>query len=116
MIEKFFNEYFDEVMDHLNYEEQVAFPYFSNICGHNIRKGDTSYSAEEYGSHHTDIEMKLADLKNLLLKHIKIAGDINIKRKFLYSLFELEYDLMIHSVIEERVLIPIVETIEASYN
>ena len=31
LIERFFNKYFEEVLEHLDYEEDVAFPYFSKL-------------------------------------------------------------------------------------
>ena len=106
LLEQFFNVYFDEVMEHLDYEDNVAFPYFVKL----INEGQTGkkelYSAKEYSDHHTDIELKLKDLKNLLLKHITTSFDLTIKRKLLFSLFELEHDLYIHSLIEETILIP----------
>lgn len=106
LLEQFFNEYFSEVVEHLDYEDNVAFPYFVKlICD---KEGDQKelYSAREYSDHHTDIELKLKDLKNLLLKHIAIGLDLTLRRKLLFSLFELEHDLYIHSLIEETILIP----------
>jgi regulator of cell morphogenesis and NO signaling len=116
LIEKFFNDYFDEVLDHLKYEEEIAFPYFYCIQNKENPELEKVYSSVEYRSHHTDIETKLADLKNLFLKHIKIKNDLNIKRRFLNTLFGLEFDLKIHSVIEEKILIPVIERIEAGKN
>jgi len=111
MIEKFFTDYFEEVLEHLRYEDEIAFPYFYNLKD---KKGfvKKTFSAKEYRNHHADIETKLTDLKNLFLQHIKIKSDLNIKRKFLNTLFGLEFDLKIHSIIEEKVLIPLIEKIE----
>ncbi len=114
LIEKFFNDYFDEVLEHLKYEEEVAFPYFKCIQSNDKPEQKKEYSSVEYRSHHTDIETKLIDLKNLFLKHIKIKNDLNVKRRFLNTLFGLEFDLKIHSVIEEKILIPLIERIEAT--
>jgi regulator of cell morphogenesis and NO signaling len=114
LIEQFFNNYFDEVLEHLRYEEEIAFPYFNSL----LKKDKPiqqlkNFSASEYKNHHTDIETKLADLRNLFLKHIKIKSDLDTKRKILNKLFGLEFDLKIHSVIEEKILIPLIEKIEA---
>lgn len=106
LLEQFFNEYFDEVMEHLDYEDDVAFPYFVKLITDKENEQKELYSAKEYSDHHTDIELKLKDLKNLLLKHITTSFDLTIKRKLLFSLFELEHDLYIHSLIEETILIP----------
>lgn len=113
LIEQFFNDYFEEVLEHLNYEDAIAFPYFYSLLKKNTDSQESSFSAKEYKNHHTDIETKLTDLKNLFLKHIKIKSDLNKKRKFLNTLLDLEFDLRIHSIIEEKILVPLVEKIEA---
>ncbi len=112
LVEAFFNEYFEEVMEHLDYEEKIAFPYFSGLCEKKQSSSREKFSAAHYQNHHSDIESKLADLKNLLLQHIKIKNQGMVKRKLLNSLFELEFDLKIHSLIEEQILIPLVLSIE----
>lgn len=106
LLEQFFNEYFTEVMDHLDYEDDVAFPYFIELFSNRAAGNKEVYSAKVYKEHHTDIELKLKDLKSLLLKHLPIGSDLTLRRKLLFSLFELEFDLYIHSLIEETILIP----------
>lgn len=107
LLEKFFDEYFNEVIDHLDYEDKVAFPYFITLLKN--QKGKNvylAYSSNDYNDHHTDIELKLQDLKNLLLKYVKIDGDLDLRRRLFFALYELEFDLYIHSQIEESILIP----------
>jgi regulator of cell morphogenesis and NO signaling len=116
LVETFFNDYFVEVLEHLDYEDQKAFPYFSYLIGKDAGTDTFDFSVREYSEHHSDIETKLADLKNLLLKHIKLDKDLRLRRKLLISLFELEYDLHIHSRIEEEILLPFVDKIERSAN
>ncbi len=114
LVEQFFNEYFEEVLEHLDYEDEIAFPYFCQLStGKGKGKpGKSKFSVNEYREHHTDIETKLTDLKNLLLKHISIENELPLRRKFLVSLFELEYDLNIHSMVEEMILLPVVDKLE----
>lgn len=112
LLEKFFYEYFAEVIDHLDYEDNVAFPYFIELINKKTSSKTDLYSAKEYSEHHTDIELKIKDIKNLLLKYVSINDDLNLRRKLLFSLFELEYDLYIHSLIEETILIPFGYNIE----
>lgn len=112
LIEKFFLEYFNEVVEHLDYEDKIAFPYFSQLIDFKKPITNSDFSVKEYGEHHSDIETKLADLKNLLLKHIEIKGDLSIRRKFLNSLFELEFDLRIHNSIEDMILLPLIARVE----
>lgn len=116
MIGKFFDKYFMEVTEHLDYENDVVFPYvldLNNLLTHkNSDNAVSSYSVTEYREHHDDIEEKLTDLNNLLIKYLPQKNDQQIRRKLLFCLFELEYDLKIHSQIEETILIPLVEKME----
>lgn len=114
MIDRFFNEYFEEVLEHLHYEDDVVFPYILKLIGEDggTSTTDAEFSVREYRDHHSDIESKLSDLKALLLKHVEVRNDRIIRRKLLLKLAELEVDLTIHSLIEENMLIPAVEQIE----
>ncbi|MBA4406392.1 hypothetical protein C0389_03870 [bacterium] len=116
LIDKFFDEYFEEVKEHLSYENRTAFPYFnellSNADSGKQEKRKHDFSVNDYSEHHTDIESKLNDLKELLLKHVPVQNDRTLRRKIIVSLFELEYDLNIHSQIEETILMPLIGNLE----
>ena len=116
LIESFFSEYTREVEEHLQYEDVIAFPYFMELLSpkRDRKKTRKKFSVKEYQEHHTDIETKLNDLKKLLVKHISLKDNRSLKRKLLINLFELEYDLNIHSMIEELMLIPLITKIERS--
>lgn len=116
IVEDFFNNYFLEVSEHLDYENNIVFPYIleldfmiSNRTGTIMTR---DYSSAVYKEQHDDIEEKLTDLKNLLVKYLPQKEDQKIRRQLLLVLFELEYSLVIHSKIEEKILIPIVEKME----
>ena len=110
MLHRFFEEYKNEVVDHFIYEEKNVFPYLQQLVNQNVK---TDYKIKVFHENHTNIEDKLSDLMNILVKYlpadvfpkerIEIALDIN----------DLSADLMSHALIEERVLIPFVETLEA---
>jgi regulator of cell morphogenesis and NO signaling len=116
-VEKFFKEYFDEVTEHLDYENQIVFPYVIALNDKIINSKEpfnpVKYSVEQYKEHHNDIEEKLSDLKKLLIKYLPQKKDHVLRRKLLQSLFELEYDLNIHSQIEDFILIPLVAQMES---
>ncbi len=116
LIETFFNDYINEVTAHLDYENDVVFPYITNLFNQSkslVPVGnDSLYSVTEYKDHHSDIEEKLTDIKNLLIKYLPQNNEQNVRRKLLFSLFELEYDLNIHSQIEDNILVPLVERVE----
>ena len=110
MLHRFFEEYKNEVVDHFVYEEKNVFPYLQQLVNQNVK---TDYKISVFHENHTNIEDKLSDLMNILVKYlpadvfpkerIEIALDIN----------DLSADLMSHALIEERILIPFVESLEA---
>lgn len=116
MVEKFFNDYYNEVREHLEYENSRVFPYVTSLYyklnGKELFEIDVNYSVLDYKEHHDNIEEKLADLKNLLIKYLPVKNDQKIRRELLFGLFDLEYDLNIHSLIEDNILIPLVEQME----
>lgn len=117
LLKRFLDDYLDEVGDHLKYENTVVFPYVLSLINNQdelSRLDDHQYSMSEYSGHHDDIEEKLLDLKNLLIRYLPPHNDMVFRRKLLFTLGELEFDLHIHSLIEETLLIPIVERLEKS--
>lgn len=119
MLIRFFDDYLDEVAEHLRYEDEVVFPYIIGLTqkSQSLTESSTSgFSISEYRSHHDDIEEKLHDLKNLLIRYLPSQDDTIPRRKLLFALNELEADLHVHSEIEEIILIPIVEKLEISIN
>jgi regulator of cell morphogenesis and NO signaling len=120
LVPKFFVDYFNEVSDHLEYEDRVVYPYvldlYEKIRDMIHEKKKAKYSVLEYKEHHNDIEEKLNDLKSLLIKYLPQKDDQLLRRTLIFSLFELEYDLNIHSQIEELILIPLVAKMESHLN
>lgn len=113
LIVNFFEEYFKEVLEHLDYEDKIAFPYILDLTGNNLTDKDKyEYSVKTYSTHHSDIETKIKELKNLLLVHIPLEDDRTLRRRLILKLFDLEYDLQIHYLIEESLLIPFISEIE----
>jgi regulator of cell morphogenesis and NO signaling len=117
LVQKFFIDYFNEVTEHLDYEDKVVFPYVLTLYGQIMEnkhpEPGVEYSVQEYKEHHNDIEEKLNDLKNLLIKYLPQKSDFAIRRKLLFDLSELEYDLVIHARIEDLILIPLVARMES---
>lgn len=116
LVEKFFIEYFQEVKEHLDYENNMVFPYMTDLYNSVIHPEyqlkDMDFSVTEYKDHHNDIEEKLDDLMSLLLKYLPNREDQIIRRRLFLKLVELNNDLSIHSKIEDWMLIPLVEWLE----
>ena len=110
MLSHFYDEYKQEVMRHIKYyEEEVVFPYIEALL-----KGQhtNTYKIDEFEHNHTNIQDVLDDMMNILLKYL--PGDILPKERIeiSYDIMELSDDLNRHSIIEERILIPCVESLE----
>jgi len=111
MVEGFFNEYKGEVDQHFIYENETVFPYILSLISSESEAGN-NYSVVDYREHHDDIQEKLDDLKKLLIKHLPANANVKLLRKILIALFDLDFDLNIHSKIENEILIPQVEKLE----
>jgi regulator of cell morphogenesis and NO signaling len=113
LLKQFYQEYYEEVIEHLDYEDKVAFPYFDALAGSTEMQGNFQFSVQEYQEHHSDIEYKLSQLKQLLVKHLKLGASHLQRRKLIIALIELDFHLKIHSCIEDELLTPLIARIEA---
>lgn len=114
LIKKFLNDYSGEVYEHINYENTIVFPYIESVLQGSPK--NKKYSLHKVRKHHTNIQDKLTDLKNLLFKYVPPDYDSVIRRRMLFELFDLEQDINIHLFIEDHILIPLVERLEAKVN
>jgi regulator of cell morphogenesis and NO signaling len=109
VISHFFDEYKEELMSHLSYEENIVFPYIANILHKKITKG---YSIEKFEENHSNIDIKLSDFKNILLKYLPADCTSQSRYDALESLFILEKEVEIHNLIENKILVPHVSLLE----
>lgn len=116
----FFREYVSELNEHLRLEEQRTFPYVLALQSY-IEKAeagqaevfpDSLYSMYEFIEEHSNLEDKLLDLKNIIIKYIPSPLNSNLCNKILEGLFQLENDIRDHARIEDKVLVPKVRLME----
>ncbi|MCC8035504.1 MAG: hemerythrin domain-containing protein [Rikenellaceae bacterium] len=105
MLRRFFEGYRTELENHFEYEETEVFPYMKGLLSGKKAKG---YSIPRFEENHTNIEEKLNDLKNILLKYLPADCCPEVRSEMLYDIFRLEEDLKRHTTIEDLVLIPLV--------
>ena len=110
---KFFNEYFEEVRKHMGYEEQVVFPYVLNLINGNY-KG--KYRIADFEKQHSDVDSKLAELKNILIKYYPAEGVNYLLNDVLFDLLWCEKDLSNHNQVEDYFFVPVIEAIERKQN
>lgn len=120
LIANFFDSYKQELIKHLNQEENYLFPYTieleealkSGVVSASLLSKISANHAEHNDEDHNNLEEKLYDLKNLIIKFLPPVRRSDILEKLLIELFRLEDDLNDHSRIEDKVLIPKVITLE----
>jgi regulator of cell morphogenesis and NO signaling len=109
MILKFFDEYAKEVKKHMDYENDIVFPYVLQLC-----KGskDPSYDIGVFEKNHESIESKLSDLKNILVKYFPSQKPNFLLNEVLFDLSDCEKDLDRHTKVEDLLFIPLTERME----
>lgn len=120
LIENFFSEYKEELVSHIQREEDVVYPYILNLdeiynssaTGKDLPKSVQAYSIHDFADEHDNMEEKLYDLKSILIKYLPRQEDQTLLHNLLNELFELEKDLYDHSRIEDKVLIPKIAEME----
>lgn len=124
LLENFFNEYKVEFINHVQREEERIYPYIteldkvlktgevSSIFNENMKK----YTILDYQQEHENVEEKLYDLKNIIIKYLPTPLNTDGYSSILVKLFKLENDLNEHSRIEEKVIIPKVKEMEKAYH
>ena len=108
VIQRFFDEYAEEVNKHMSYEEKVVFPYVRDLL-----KGvkDPKYNISIFRKRHDQIEMKIVELKNILIKYYPGPGS-NLLTSVLFDIFATEQDLASHNHVEDYLFMPAILALE----
>ena len=112
ILDRFFNDYRNEVEAHFEYEEQTVFPYIRGLI-HGVHT--EGYSIEQFEENHSNIEDKLEDLKNILIKYLPGEVPAEELNRTLFNVFLLEDDLGRHALIADKVLVPYVMQLEENH-
>jgi regulator of cell morphogenesis and NO signaling len=113
LIDKFYDDYDNEVTNHFRYEEEVVFPYIEELFAKDGCK-ESPYSIGQFEHNHSNINGKLNDLKNIITKYLNEEYSSPLCFELLNDIYSVEKDLRKHSLIENRLLIPLVEKMERS--
>ncbi|MFA6676607.1 MAG: hemerythrin domain-containing protein [Bacteroidales bacterium] len=107
-IMKYYDQYVQEVYNHMHYEEEVVFPYIKSLLeeGTNPR-----FNIEKFSKKHDNIDNKLTELKDIIIKYYPGDGSNNMI-EVLFDIFSCAEDLSSHSIVENNLLIPAVRQIE----
>lgn len=109
ILKQFWDQYKSEVISHFDYEERMVYPYIDNLIeGGN---GD-GYNIGMFSKHHSNIEDKLDDLTNIIIKYLPGKTLSQHRSSILFDLYQLSSDLKRHTYIEDRILVPAIKAQE----
>lgn len=109
VIWKFFSDYKAELESHFEFEEKSVIPYIQNLL---IGKRTPGFSIDDFEDAHSNIDEKISDLKNLVMKSLPCECNDKLRINLLTFLFHLREDLDRHTRIEDGILVPMVRLIE----
>ena len=120
LLKRFFLEYKNELKNHVTHEEILVFPYtqmieeayYSDSIQKDVLKKMEQYSIDIFEKEHDNIEEKLFDLKNIIIKYLPQPNNRILCHNLLHELFGLEKDINDHSRIEDKVLVPKIRAME----
>ena len=110
LILKLYDDYAHSITNHMRYEEKMVFPYVQALIDGNA---NASFDIETFSKHHAQVDMKLKELKSIIIKYLPSDGLHNNQLSAtLYDIYNNEEWLNHHSEVEEEIFIPAVRNAE----
>lgn len=120
LLQKFFNKYKKEFVLHLDNEEMKVFPYVMDLleislqeqCNKALYAQMTKYSISAFLKEHDNLDEKLNDLQNIIIKYLTpFESDYEV-HQILILLSQLEKDVFQHAQLEDLLMVPVVMELE----
>lgn len=105
---KFFDDYTQEVRNHMNYENENIFSYAEQLLEGKSRE---DFRIRDYLVSHGSMADKLTELKDIFIRHYHIR-DNDILTSALIDIIACGEELTSHCEIENKLFIPAVERLE----
>ncbi len=113
LIVKLYDEYAHEIKHHMQYEEKMVFPYVDDLLNGKV---NSEYDIETFSKHHGQIDKKLTELKNIIIKYLPSDAKHNNQLiNTLYDIYNSEEWLHQHSQVEDNIFIPAIRKLEHKY-
>ncbi|MCI6294396.1 MAG: helix-turn-helix transcriptional regulator [Bacteroidales bacterium] len=109
LILKFYDEYMAEVRKHMQHENRKVFGYVEELL-QGRRPAD--YSIAQFARSHSSIDVKLLELKNIIIKYYAPTEKAELLHTVLFDIFTCETDLRIHCSVEDELFVPAVTILE----
>ncbi|MDR0989054.1 MAG: LuxR C-terminal-related transcriptional regulator [Prevotellaceae bacterium] len=113
LILKFYDEYAREVRRHMEYEDKTVFRYVDGLLQGQL---SDSFNIATFAGKHSQIEVKLKELKNIIIKYYPRKEDNDSLNAVLFDIFNCEQDLASHCRVEDELFVPAVSRIERELN
>ena len=113
LIIKLYDEYAQEIHLNMEYEEQTVFPYVDHLLNNQV---DENYDIGTFSKNHSKIDVKLRELKNIILKYL--PSDMRHNNQLtatLYNLYINEEWLLNHAMVEDFLFIPAISYLERKF-
>ena len=110
LILKLYDEYAHSIINHMKYEEKSVFPYVQSLIEGNPL---ADFNIETFSKHHVQVDQKLKELKNIIIKYLPSDGLHNNQLSAtLYDIYNNEEWLANHSNVEEVLFVPAIRLLE----
>ncbi len=110
LILRLYDEYAHSITNHMKYEEKTVFPYVQALIDGTATSG---FDIETFSKHHGQVDLKLKELKNIIIKYLPSDGLHNNQLSAtLYDIYNNEEWLNQHSLVEEEIFIPAIRNEE----
>jgi regulator of cell morphogenesis and NO signaling len=109
LILKFFDDYAREVRRHMEYENRSVFTYVEQLLAGNL---SDQYDIATFASKHSQVNTKLTELKNIIVKYYPGKQNNNMLNAVLFDIYNCEQDLATHCDVEDYLLVPAVSALE----
>lgn len=106
---KFFDEYVQEVRRHMEYENNTVFRYAKQLTSGML---SSEYSISVFQKRHSEIDSKLEELKNILIKYFPDKGSNYLLTEVLFDILSCELDIVSHNRVEDFLFIPAIKSLE----
>lgn len=110
LIVKFYDDYTEEVRRHMENENKEVFTYVADLLAGRRR---SDYEIDRFARSHESINVKLQELKNIIIKYYKPDAASDLLNSMMYDIFECEKDLQRHCGVENHLFVPAVRLLEA---
>ena len=110
ILRQFYHGYEEEVKSHLQYEEQEMFPYVEGVIS---GKGEAVATMCDFVDNHTDVCDKIDDIKSIVIKYLPESCTTRQRCDLLFDIFALREELLKHTMLEMRILAPVVINAES---